>query len=159
MSRDVANIYKFLASQSCQIKNRYRTTIIRTSNFKKGAELFEAIKVQFPNYVVWDGFDTSDERFDLRANELINKINSSEDDGIIFYMPEEWQIMWGMSSKRMFMSALSMLSGNVPHMILICKASDEFISINRQYFKLIKAVDNEVDIFVPQRVEAKYGAI
>ncbi|WP_318523254.1 hypothetical protein [Photobacterium leiognathi] len=159
MSKDLADIYNFLSSQSCQIKNRYRTTIISVSSVKKGVKLFEEIKSQFPNYVVWDGFDISNNNFNLKVNELINRINSSKADGIIFNMPEEWQITWGMSSKRMFISILSMLSGNVPHMILISKASDEFTTINRQYFKSIKTIDNEVNIFVPQRVEAKYGAI
>ncbi|MDO6639757.1 hypothetical protein Q4557_07255 [Shewanella sp. 5_MG-2023] len=159
MSIEIATIQKFLSTQFCKANNRYRTSIVTTKKADVGLKLLDAIKEQFDNYAVWDGFDSTNENFNLNANDLLQKIKASEESGIIFYMPEEWQLMWGVRSKRMFMSALSMLSGDVPHMILLCKAGDEFTSINTQYFKLIKTVDKDVDILVPQRVEAKYGAI
>ncbi|MEZ8678440.1 hypothetical protein BCU13_007635 [Vibrio lentus] len=159
MNLDVTAIQSFLAKQSCKVNNRYRTAIFTTTQPDLALKTFDAIKVHFSKYAVWDGFDTTHENFSLNANELLNKIKVAEEPGIIFYMPEEWQLMWGMRSKRVFMSALSMLSGDVPHMILICKAGDEFTSISEYYFKLIKAVDKDVSVFVPQRVEARFGAI
>ena len=84
---------------------------------------------------------------------LIRKIQFEESDGIIFYLPEEWQISWSIKTKQSFISALSMLSGNIPNVVLICKSSDQFSSINQNYFKLIKSVNENCEILVPQKSE------
>lgn len=159
MSIDVTTIQRFLTQQACKSNNRYRTSIITTNQPDLGLKIYNVIKASFSKYAVWDGFDSTHENFGLNANLLLDRIKVAEEPGIIFYMPEEWQLMWGVRSKKSFMSALSMLSGEVPHLVLVCKAGDEFSSINNNYFKLFKTVDKEIDIFVPQRVEAKFGAI
>ena len=150
---------EFLSAQAIKSNNRYRTTIIKVNDLSFTSHLYAFLKDKFPNYSCWEGLDLSSTLSHLSANNLIRVIRAEKVDGIIFYFPEEWQVFWNIRAKQSFMSALSMLAGDVPHMILICKDSEQFSSINNQYFKLFKVMNHNCEILVPQKAEINIKAM
>ena len=152
-------IEDFLLSQKCKLNNRYRTSIMKVNDLSFGSNLFDYLDKKFTTYSKWDSREFNSKYSNLSVNELIRLIQSDKTDGIILYYPEEWQIYWNLRTKQTFMSALSMLSGDVPQLVIIYKDSDQFASVNNQYFKLFEVINEQCEILVPKRAEISIKAI
>ena len=156
MMQNYSSVIEMLTLMSDKVKIRYRNVVLMSSDLYELGELKKVIQEKFTTYITMEARTNQDSI--SRVNFIADLKNSSEE-GIIIYFPEDYLLTWSTRDKQAFYSFLSMHSGEVPQIIVLCLDNANFNTANVNYFKPLKKVTISTTLLASNKTDSNMVGI